>query len=93
VATSVTREPRRECVIRGHARGAAVIGLAVSVAFAQEDPIVARKQLMKDNGDRAKAGAAVAKGEAPFDLAAARKMFVQFEDSDQGDYPVAGELH
>jgi cytochrome c556 len=59
----------------------AVIGLAVSVAAAQQDPIAARKQLMKDNGDQAKAGAAMAKGEKPFDLATARKMFTQFEET------------
>ena len=38
-----------------------VIGLAVSVATAQQDPIAARKALMKENGDQAKIGAAMAK--------------------------------
>ncbi len=36
--------------------------------MAQQDPIAARKALMKANGDQAKIGAAMAKGEAPFDL-------------------------
>ena len=36
---------------------------------------------MKANGDEAKMGAAMAKGEAPFDLAKARKMFATFEDA------------
>jgi cytochrome c556 len=58
-----------------------VIGLAVSVATAQQNPIAARKQLMKHNGDQAKIGAAMAKGEAPFDLAAAHKIFATFEDT------------
>jgi cytochrome c556 len=44
-----------------------VIGLAVSVATAQQNPIAARKALMKDNGDQAKIGAAMAKGEANFE--------------------------
>ena len=59
----------------------AVIGLAVTVATAQQNPIATRKQLMKDNGDQAKIGAAMAKGEAPFDLAKAHKIFDTFEDT------------
>ena len=58
-----------------------VIALGVGVALAQQDPIKARRALMKANGDEAKVGAAMAKGEAPFDLAKARKMFSTFEDA------------
>jgi cytochrome c556 len=57
------------------------IGLAVSVATAQQDPIAARKALMKENADQAKIGAAMAKGEAPFDLAKVRKIFATFENT------------
>ena len=59
----------------------AVIGLAATVATAQQNPIADRKQLMKDNGDQAKIGAAMAKGDAPFDLAKAQKIFATFEDT------------
>jgi cytochrome c556 len=59
----------------------AAITLGVTVAMAQQDPIAARRALMKANGDQAKIGAAMAKGEAPFDLAAAKKIFVTFEDA------------
>ena len=59
----------------------AAIALGVGVALAQEDPIKARRALMKANGDEAKIGAAMAKGEMPFDLAKARKMFSTFEDA------------
>jgi cytochrome c556 len=59
----------------------AVIALGVGVAIAQQDPIAARRALMKANGDQAKAGAAMMKGEAPFDLDKARKMFATFEDA------------
>ena len=59
----------------------AVIALGVGVAAAQQDPIAARRALMKANGDEAKIGAAMAKGETPFDLAKARKMFAAFEDT------------
>ena len=58
-----------------------VIGLAVSVATAQQNPIAARKQLIKDNGDQAKIGAAMVKGEEPFDLAKAQKIFAAFENT------------
>ena len=58
----------------------AVIGLAATVAIAQQNPIAACKQLMKENGDQAKIGAAMVKGEAPFDLAKAHKIFAAFED-------------
>ncbi len=59
----------------------AAIALGVGVALAQQDPIAARRALMKANGDEAKAGAVMAKGEAPFDLAKARTMFSTFEDA------------
>jgi cytochrome c556 len=59
----------------------AAIVLGLSAAIAQEDPIKARKALMKANGDQAKIGAAMMKGEQPFDAAAAHKMFAQFQDA------------
>jgi cytochrome c556 len=59
--------------------GVVLIGIATSAATAQEDPIAARKALMKENGDQAKIG--VAKGEAPFDLAKAHKIFATFQDA------------
>lgn len=59
----------------------AAIALGVGVALAQQDPIAARRALMKANGDEAKIGAAMAKGDAPFDLDKARKMFATFEDA------------
>jgi cytochrome c556 len=55
--------------------------LGLSVAIAQQDPIKARKDLMKSNGDAAKTAGAMAKGEQPFDLAAAQKIFATFEDA------------
>jgi len=59
----------------------AAVVLGVSLAVAQQDPIAARKALMKSNGDEAKIGAAMAKGEAPFDLDKAHKIFAAFEDT------------
>ena len=59
----------------------AAIALGMSVAAGQQDPIAARRALMKANGDQAKIGAAMMKGEAPFDLDTARKIFATFEDA------------
>jgi len=59
----------------------AAAALGVSVAIAQQDPIAARKSLMKANGDQAKIGVAMIKGEAPFDLNKAHVIFATFEDA------------
>lgn len=59
----------------------ASVALGVSVALAQQSVIKERKDLMKDNADQAKIGAAMAKGEAPFDLAKAHKIFATFADT------------
>ena len=59
----------------------AAIALGVTAAIAQQDPIAARKALMKANGDQGKIGAAMIKGEAPFDLDKAHKVFATFEDA------------
>jgi cytochrome c556 len=61
--------------------GVAAIALAVTAVAAQSDPIAARKALMKVNGDQAKIGAAMAKGEAPFDAAKVQTIFATFADS------------
>jgi cytochrome c556 len=60
---------------------AAAVALAVTAVAAQSDPIAARKALMKKNGDEAKVGAAMVKGEAPFDAAKAQAIFATFADS------------
>jgi len=59
----------------------AAIALGLSVAVAQQDPIAARKALMKANGDQAKIGASMMKGEAPFELEKAKKIFAAWEEA------------
>jgi len=61
----------------------AAIGLGASIAVADQDPIAARRALMKANGDEAKIGVAMIKGETPFDLAKAQKVFDAFENAAQ----------
>jgi cytochrome c556 len=58
----------------------AVLAFVVNAAAA-DDPIAARRALMKANGDVSKTGAAMFKGEAPFDLAQARKIFATFREA------------
>lgn len=58
--------------------GALAIGFTSAVA---QDAIATRKQLMKDNGQQARAGAAMVKGDAPFDLAKAQAVLAAYADS------------
>lgn len=58
----------------------AVAALAIGVAAANaQDPIAARKSLMKSTGGQAAQGAKFVKGEEPFDLAKAQAIFAQYE--------------
>ena len=57
------------------------ITFGLSVAVAQQDVIKQRKTLMKANGDQGKIGADMVKGDKPFDLAAAHKIFATFQDA------------
>jgi cytochrome c556 len=52
--------------------------LVLAATAAQSDAIAARKALMKANGEQAKVGAAIAKGEAPFDAAKVQTIFATF---------------
>lgn len=60
--------------------GAMVLGITV-VAAQSQDPIAARKALMKATGKNAGAGAAMVRGEAPFDLAKAKEIFVAVQET------------
>ncbi len=60
---------------------ATLLALGGSLALAQQDPIAARKALMKKNGDEAKIGTQFMKGEAPFDLAKAKAIFAAYQDA------------
>ena len=60
---------------------AAALVLAAGLAAAQTNPIAARKALMKANGQQAKIGAAIAKGEVPFDADKVQVIFATFIDA------------
>jgi cytochrome c556 len=59
----------------------AVGALSATAVVAQQDPIAARKALMKANGQNAGALSKMVKGEEPFDLAKAKKAFTTFQDA------------
>ena len=56
------------------------LALGISTAFA-DDPIAARKALMKENGKQAGYGTKVMKGEEPFDLAKAKAIFATYQNA------------
>jgi len=58
----------------------AVVALGVT-AVAQQDPIAARKALMKTTGQNAGTLGKMVKGEDPFDLAKAKAAFAVFQDT------------
>jgi cytochrome c556 len=56
----------------------AAIAIGVTAAMAQQDPIAARKALMKQMGGQSGQGAKFMKGEEPFDLTKAKAIFATF---------------
>jgi cytochrome c556 len=60
---------------------AAAVAIGVCAAAAQEDPIKARKALMKANGQQAKIVGDMAKGDTPYDQAAVNKALDAFQNA------------
>ena len=59
----------------------AAVALGATIVVAQQDPIAARKAVMKANGEQARIGTQMVRGEAPFDLAKAKAIFVTYQDA------------
>lgn len=57
----------------------AVLAFGVS-AVAAQDPIAARKDVMKAMGKETRTGGMMAKGDEPFDLAKAKAIFAAYQD-------------
>ncbi|CAN5242831.1 cytochrome c [soil metagenome] len=69
---------------------AVVLGLGLTAVAAQSDPITERRNTMKAVGAATRDGAAMAKGEAPFDAAKAQAIFKVYVDASKkmpGLYP------
>jgi cytochrome c556 len=58
----------------------AALALGVSAVTAQQDPIAARKAIMKANGEQAGIGAKMVRGEEPFSLDKAKKIFATYQE-------------
>ena len=57
------------------------LGLGLTLAFAQGDPIAQRRQIMKGVGEATKIGSGMAKGEIPFDAAKAKEVLRVYADA------------
>ena len=57
----------------------AALAVGVTAVVAQQDPIAARKAIMKANGQQAAVGAKMAKGEEPFSLEKAKTIFATYQ--------------
>lgn len=57
------------------------LGLGLTAVMAQLNPIAERQQAMKAIGAATREGAAMAKGEVPFDAAKAQAVFKTYSDS------------
>ena len=60
---------------------AAAVAFGITAVSAQSDPIAARKALMKETGAQAGIGGKIMRGEEPFELAKAQKIFTTFEET------------
>jgi len=58
----------------------AAVAVGVTAVAAQQDPIKARQAIMKANGQQAGIGAKMVKGEEPFSLDKAKKIFATYQD-------------
>ncbi|RDV05121.1 c-type cytochrome [Undibacter mobilis] len=62
------------------AAAVALVSVATTAVVAQQDPIAARKALMKESGQATAVVVKMTKGETPFDLAAAQKSLKTYQD-------------
>lgn len=63
---------------------AVLAGLVAATAASAQSPIQQRRALMKDMGQQAEIGAAILKGQTPFDAAKAELIFQTFKKSMDG---------
>ena len=60
-----------------------VVAFGVTSVIAQQDPITARKALMKANNENARSMVQMSRGQTPFDAAAVDAAFAQWADTAQ----------
>lgn len=74
--------------------GAGLLGIGLTAVVADTDPIAERRNAMKAVGAATRDGAAIAKGEAPFDAAKAQAIFKVYVDASKkmpGLYPASAK--
>ncbi len=59
----------------------ASLAIGIGAVSAQQNPIEARKALMKATGQQAQIGSRMAKGEEPFDLTKAQTIFTTYQET------------
>src|SRR5215510_6730791 len=62
---------------------AAAVALGATAVIAQQDPIAARKAIMKANGEQAQIGTKMSKGEEPFTVDKGKKVFATYQNVDK----------
>lgn len=65
------------------ALGLAAVAFGPAIVVAQGDPIAERQEIMKGVGDATRTGVQMVRGERPFDLDAARNVFVVYGDASE----------
>jgi len=58
----------------------AAVAVGITAVAAQQDPIAARRAIMKANGQQAQIATKMVKGEEPFSVDKAKKVFATFQD-------------
>jgi len=66
-------------IVRTVLAATAVVALAATAVVAQQDPIEARKALMKGNGQAAQLGTKMTKGEEPFTVEKGKSVFASYQ--------------
>jgi cytochrome c556 len=66
-------------IVRTVLAAAAVVALAATAVVAQQDPIEARKALMKANGQAAQLGTKMSRGEEPFTVDRGKSVFAAYQ--------------
>ena len=58
---------------------AMAVALGAAAVVAQQDPIAARKAIMKSNGEQAQLGTKMSRGEEPFTVEKGKKIFATYQ--------------
>src|SRR5262245_15485468 len=66
-------------IVRTVLAATAVVALAATAVVAQQNPIEARKALMKSNGQAAQLGTKMTKGEEPFTVEKGKSVFASYQ--------------